>query len=136
MAVIFKSRSLADIVFPSVYSDLQTLQDGGVNHIDTSRSLTVDGMYALNGMGTTIKVDILFSGVDSLIASFLGSSVVNQTETALASNLLGIVNAVQTTPAIYVPDVFPNETQLQNSVESAVQIPQGMLYIYRSRCKW
>ncbi len=65
------------------------------------------------------------SGVDMLLSDFLGKSVVNQTQNALASNLLGMVNAVQNTPVISIPVPVVNTTQLQEAAKGAQDRAQG-----------
>ncbi len=59
-------------------------------------------------------------GLDSVLTSFLDKSLVNQTQTALASNLLGIVNAVETTPAISLPSLtVVNGSDIANSAQGS-----------------
>ena len=129
-AIIFIANIIsgfsADVVMPSLYSDMLNFPDGGWNIVDMSRfCLPAHALGGILGYSDKIICEF-FSGVDSMIASFLGSNVVNQTQTALASNLLGIVNAVQTTPVIYVP--VPNVTAIraEGTIFSRTQITRRL----------
>lgn len=63
------------------------------------------------------------------MASFLGNNLVNKTQTALASNLLGIVNAMEVTPAISLSNTALNASQVASTAQGDHWSPSETTFV-------
>lgn len=63
------------------------------------------------------------------MASILGNSFVNTTQTALASNVLGILNAMETTPAISISNTALNTSQVASTAQGDHWTPNETTFV-------